>query len=109
MTPIAILTTAGSLDEARTLAKTIVERKLAACAQISDIESFYHWNGAVQNDKEYRILFKTTDAQYTAVEQAIRELHSYDLPAIFSLPVEHAFAPYAEWIAKESTGPLSRD
>lgn len=101
---IAVFTTAGSLDEARTLARTLVERKLAACAQISEIESFYHWNGAVQNDKEFRILFKTTDAQYNAVERAIRELHSYELPAIFSLPVNAAYVPYAEWLVQHSAG-----
>lgn len=41
--------------------------------------------------------------QYEAVEQAIRELHSYQLPAIFSLPVERAFAPYADWIEEETS------
>jgi periplasmic divalent cation tolerance protein len=102
--PIAVLTTTGNVEEARKIAAALVERKLAACVQISEIESVYRWNGAVQNDKEWRLLVKTTDERYTAVEQAIRELHSYELPAIFSLRIENAFAPYAEWVATESSG-----
>ena len=102
---IAIFTTAGNVDEARSIARAVVERRLAACAQITAIESFYRWQGTVQNDEEYRVLIKTTDAQYASVEATIRELHSYELPAIYSLPFERAFEPYAEWIAVESSGP----
>ena len=104
MKPIAILTTTGTLDEARTIARTLIERQLAACAQISEIESFYRWQGAVQNDKEFRIVVKTMDAQYAAVERTIRELHSYELPAIFSLTVDGTYVPYADWIAQNSAG-----
>ena len=102
MKAIVIFTTAGSADEARRIARTVVERHLAACAQITEIESFYHWKGTVQNETEYRILFKTTDAQYAAVEAAIRELHSYELPGIYSLAFDSAYGPYAQWIETES-------
>ena len=101
---IAIFTSAGSVEEARRIAQAVVERRLAACAQITEIESFYRWQGAVQNDKEYRILIKTTDAQYAAVEAAIRELHSYELPAIYAVAFEQTYAPYADWIREESSG-----
>jgi periplasmic divalent cation tolerance protein len=102
MKAIAIFTTAGSADEARRIARVVVERHLAACAQITEIESFYHWKSTVQNETEYRILFKTTDAQYAAVEAAIRELHSYELPGIYSLAFDGAYGPYAKWIEAES-------
>ena len=104
MTLIAVFTTVGSLDEARAMARTLVQRKLAACAQISEIESFYPWQGSIHNDKEFRIVFKTTGAQYAALETAIRELHPYELPAIHALAVEHAYAPYAAWVEENSTG-----
>lgn len=104
MKPIAVITTVGSIEDARKLAQSIIERKLAACAQISAIESYYHWSGAVQNDPEFRILFKTTDNMYSAVEHAIREQHSYELPAIFALPVDQAYGPYVEWLARNSAG-----
>jgi len=101
---IAVYTTVASRDDARRMARALVERKLAACAQISEIESFYSWRGAVQDEPEWRLLFKTTQERYAAVEAAIRELHPYELPAIHAVPVAQAFAPYADWVEKGSTG-----
>lgn len=95
---IAVFTTVGSAEDARRLARTIVEAKLAACAQISAIESCYEWEGAVRQEPEWRILFKTTAPRYAQVEAAIRQLHSYQLPAIYSVAVDEAFAPYAQWV-----------
>jgi len=102
MKPIAVFTTTDKREEARALARAMVERKLAACAQISEIESFFNWKGATQNEKEFRILFKTTEAQYAAIECAIRELHSYDLPAIYAVPVDRALPAYAAWVEENS-------
>jgi periplasmic divalent cation tolerance protein len=105
MTPhIAVLTTVGTRAEARAMAHALIERKLAACAQISEIESFYAWDGAVQNEGEFRVLFKTTRERHAAVEGAIRELHSYDLPAVHAIALESVYPPYAEWIERNSTG-----
>lgn len=104
MTPIAVITTVATLDDARRIGKALVERRLAACAQISAIESFYVWDGALQNEPEFRLLLKTTDERYEAVEQAIREMHPYELPAIHALRFEHVHAPYAEWIEAHSGG-----
>jgi periplasmic divalent cation tolerance protein len=101
---IAVVTTVGSLADARRMARELVERKLAACAQISEIESFYRWDGAVQNEKEYRVLFKTSAEQYGAVEAAIRELHSYELPAIHAAALDRVYQPYGEWIEANSVG-----
>lgn len=101
---IAVVTTVGSRTEAQAMARALVARKLAACAQIDAIESFYTWDGAIQNEPEFRITFKTTDAQYAAVEAAIRELHSYDLPAIHAVAPSHVYAPYAQWILDNSNG-----
>lgn len=95
---IAVVTTISSLAEAQSMARTLVEHKLAACAQISEIESFYHWNDAVQNEKEFRVLFKTTSKSYAAIELAIKELHPYELPAIHAIALDHIYTPYANWI-----------
>lgn len=86
------------------MARSLVERRLAACAQISPIESFYEWQGTVHDDDEYRILFKTTEARRVALEAAIRELHGYAVPAIFSLPMQHVNQPFADWVAAHCAG-----
>ena len=51
------------------MARALIERKLAACVQISEIESFYAWDGAVQNEREFRVLLKTTSERYQSVVQ----------------------------------------
>lgn len=98
MTAIAVVTTVGDKKEARRMALALVEAKLAACVQLSRIDSVYAWQGAIEHGKEYRLTVKTTEARYDAVERAIRELHSYSLPAIHAFPFAHVSADYAEWI-----------
>ena len=99
---LLVVTTVGKRDEARTLARTLVERGLAACAQISAIESYYAWQGAIEHDAEFRVLFKVASGAYDAAEQAIRDLHPYELPAIHAIPVERAWAPYRAWVDEHS-------
>ena len=100
---LAVHTTVASLDAARRMARTLVERKLAACAQVGEIESFYAWQGALANEREFRILFKTTDARVAEVEAAIRELHDYELPAIHAVALEHVDPAYGRWIEEGCT------
>lgn len=103
MKAIAVVTTVATRDEARAMAARLVGQGLAACAQISEIESFYRWQGELQHEPEFRILFKTLDAHYAAVEAAIRAQHSYALPAIHAFALEHVSAAYGEWIESECT------
>ncbi len=100
---IAVITTTDTLEEAQRLAQTMVEQRLAACAQISAIESYYRWKGQVEHAPEYRILFKTTAERYSALEQAIRQMHSYELPAIFALTVNEALPEYIAWVSESTS------
>ena len=104
MTCIAVVTTVGSREQAQLLAQDLVERRLAACAQISEIDSYYVWHGAVQHEPEWRVLFKTTADRYDDVESAIRKLHTYELPAIHAYLFARTSDPYGAWIAANSTG-----
>jgi periplasmic divalent cation tolerance protein len=99
---LLVVTTVADRGDAARIARAVVERGLAACAQVSSIESWYAWQGKVQNEAEFRILFKVAAGAYDAVEAAIRELHPYELPAIHAIAVERAHAPYAEWVAANS-------
>ena len=105
MTLLVVTTTVGGEDDARTMARALVEQRLAACAQIERIDSVYRWEGAVQQDAEWRIVFKTQRVLYPQVEQAIRTLHRYTLPAIHAVVVEAASADYAAWVIAETRQP----
>jgi periplasmic divalent cation tolerance protein len=100
MTPSAVVTTVATPAEAQAMAQALVQRHLAACVQISQIDSVYRWQGRLQHEPECRLVVKTTRERYPQVEQAIRELHSYELPAIHALSFDAIYAPYAEWIAQ---------
>jgi periplasmic divalent cation tolerance protein len=95
-----VLSTAGSQDEARKLAHHLVERQLAACVNIvPQIESIYRWPGKVESSQEWLLLIKTTAERFPAVRDAIRELHSYDLPECVTLTIEDGSPDYLKWLA----------
>ncbi|QTD45536.1 divalent-cation tolerance protein CutA [Ottowia testudinis] len=102
---LLVLTTVASRADADALARAMVEQRLAACAQISAIDSVYWWNGAVQSEGEFRLLLKTTAERYAALEAALRAAHPYELPAIVALPVAQALPAFADWVAAEVDGP----
>jgi periplasmic divalent cation tolerance protein len=96
-----ILSTAGSEDEARKIAHNLVERQLAACVNIvPGIESIYRWHGKVESNQEWLLLIKTTAARFDAVQKAIRELHSYDLPECIAVSIDEGSAEYLNWIGE---------
>jgi periplasmic divalent cation tolerance protein len=103
---MVVLTTCGSDDDARALARALVERRVAACVNaVSKVASTYRWKGEVQHDQETLLIIKTTVARLAAVEQTIRELSKYELPELIALPVEAGGADYLAWI-QESVAEL---
>lgn len=102
--PLLVVTTVGSREDALMLARALVELRLAACAQIGEIHSVYRWHGAVHEEPEFRVLFKTRADCYARVEAAIRERHPYEMPAIHAIATRHAEAIYAGWVAGNAGG-----
>lgn len=101
---VQVLTTAGSEEEAGRIAGVLVERKLAACVQVvGPITSRYRWQGAIEEEREWQCLAKTTGAAYEAVEAAIRGVHSYDEPEIIATPIVAGSAGYLAWV-EENVG-----
>ena len=96
-----VLSTAGSEEEARRIAQALVERRLAACVNVvGPIHSVYRWKGAVESASEHLLIIKTTAEAFSRVRDAIRELHSYDLPECIMLPIEAGSEDYLKWIAE---------
>jgi periplasmic divalent cation tolerance protein len=97
-----IYMTAGSRDEARKIGKALVVSRLAACVNILDnINSFYMWEGKVQDETEVVMIAKTTAARVPQLVEKVKSLHSYDCPCIVSIPVSDGNRDFLNWIAEE--------
>jgi periplasmic divalent cation tolerance protein len=95
--------TSASRDEARLIARTVVEERLAACANIlGDIESFYHWEGKFETGAEVLIVLKTHANIEKQLIERIKSLHSYTCPAIVCLPIVSGFDPFLVWVGAET-------
>jgi len=101
MSYIIIKTTFAKKEEAEEVAKKIINSNLAACVQISEIESYYRWNNKVESANEYKVEIKTTDKNYKEVEELITKNHKYELPEIISYKLNNGSKKYFDWIDKE--------
>ncbi len=99
---LVVLTTTGNREDAERIARSLVERRLAACAQVvGPIRSIYRWQGEIETAEEWQLWAKTQRGLYERVEQAIRSAHPYEVPEILALPVAAGSAAYLEWLGGE--------
>jgi|SRR5579863_4653438 len=95
-----VLSTAGSEEEARKIARELVERRLAACVNIvPQIESVYRWQGKIESSREWLLLIKTSAMLFAEVCQTVRELHSYEVPECIAINIEEGSPEYLLWLA----------
>ncbi len=100
-----VMVTAGSAEEAATIGRTLIEERLAACANIvPGIRSIYRWKGKIYDEQEFLIIIKTRTSHFEAVQKRVKELHSYEVPEIISFPVAQGLPQYLEWVQAETAG-----
>jgi periplasmic divalent cation tolerance protein len=103
MSPIVVLVTTSSAEEAQTIGKMVVSSGLAACANVAEgIQSIFRWNDNMNEENECLIILKSTLDRFLELETAIRKNHSYSVPEIIALPIIAGSAPYLEWIKTET-------
>jgi periplasmic divalent cation tolerance protein len=88
--------------EAEDLARALVDARLAACVNVTGVQSLYRWEGAVQDESERLLIVKTEHRLLVPLIERIQELHSYDLPEIIAMPIVGGSAPYLDWIRGET-------
>ncbi len=102
--------TTGNDDEAQRIASALVRERLVACANIiPGMQSFYWWQGEVQNDTEVVLIVKTRAALVATVTERIRTLHSYECPCVVELPVASGNPAFLDWIGTETAGAVPAD
>jgi len=99
-----VLVTCGSTAEARRIARSVVEKRLAACVNVfpGRVESVYRWKGKVETARERLVLIKTTAGRLARLEREVKRLHSYEVPEFVVLPVESGSREYLAWVVENS-------
>lgn len=101
---VTVQTTTDTAAEAEQLASAAVERRLAACVQVSEIRSYYRWQGETHNDPEFLLTLKTTAVAVPGLKKMLQADHSYDEPELIVTPIIDGSQPYLQWIAESTTG-----
>lgn len=100
---LLVLTNLPDRSTAEHVAHTLVDKKVAACVNIlAECRSIYRWEGKVEHTGETPLFIKTTRAAYPALENALLELHPYELPEIIALPVVAGLPQYLDWVTQET-------
>jgi periplasmic divalent cation tolerance protein len=95
--------TAGSRQEALVIGRTVVEERLAACANVVDgATSIYWWQGTLEQAGEAVLILKTRAELVERLSARIRQLHSYECPCVVALPIAAGNPQYLDWIARET-------
>jgi len=100
---LLVLTNLPDAESAHSLARGLVEARLAACVNLMPgVQSVYRWQGEIEHASEITLLIKTTHKHYAQLQQAIISHHPYELPEVIALPISNGYASYLRWVATET-------
>lgn len=97
-----IITTTDSKENATLITHTLLEQRLAACVQASEIESTYRWEGKIVTEHEIRLTIKTKTSLYSQVKKSVLSLHTYEVPELHMSLWHKAYDTYMGWIDRET-------
>ena len=96
---IIVLVTASSKQQAENIAQQLLEQKLIACANIiGPVSSHFYWSGKIERAEEFLVLMKSRSDLFEKISEAVRKLHSYEVPEILALPVVAGSEAYLAWL-----------
>ena len=100
---IVVFSTCGSQEEARKLAGMLIEKRLAACINITaPITSVYRWKGVVEEANEWLLIIKSRREHFDGIRAALEAAHSYELPEVLAIPVLEGAPNYLAWLEAET-------
>jgi len=102
-----VLVTCGTLSESRKIARGVIQRRLAACVNVSrsPMNSYYTWKGKLEVAREYLLVMKTTVKRLPQLEKEVKRLHSYEVPEFIALPITYGSRAYLSWVQRSVRQP----
>lgn len=102
---VLALSTAPDAEQAERIARTLVEERLIACANlVPGVTSIYRWEGAVQAEREVLMVMKTRRALVPRLKERLPRMHPYQVPELVVTPVVDGLDPYRRWVRDETEG-----
>ena len=96
---ILVLITCATPEEAKTIARAVVEQRLAACVNvIPHVRSLFSWENKVSEEEEVLLVVKTRRPRFKELAVSVKALHSYRVPEIIALPIVEGSSSYLRWI-----------
>ncbi len=100
---IIVYVTAPTEEEARKIARALIDNKLAACVNIvREMRSIYRWQGKIEDEAEVLMIVKTRRGHFRRLKETVKQLHSYSVPEIIAIPVVEGSEDYLEWLREET-------
>src|SRR5216684_4460591 len=104
MTPVIVLTTVGADFDARSLARALIDQRLAACVNIVPrVTSVYRWQGRIEEEGEQLLVIKTVDDTVHDLREALFARHTYEVPELVVLPVTATSEAYGAWLLESTS------
>jgi Uncharacterized protein involved in tolerance to divalent cations len=104
MAEIFVYVTCESPEQAEAIGAALVERRLCACVNIlPGMRSLYWWKGKLERGDETVLVAKTRDSLLDPLTEAIKALHSYEIPCVVALPILGGNPDFLRWIADETS------
>jgi periplasmic divalent cation tolerance protein len=101
---LVVLITAPSAETATTLARALVDERLAACVNVvPSVTSVFAWEGKREEVTEALLVVKTRPERYAALQERVLALHPYSVPEVLALPVENGSPAYVQWVRETVT------
>ncbi len=101
---VLLYVTTPNAEEARHIARCLVQERLCACANIgASLLSVYEWKGKAQEDEEVQMVLKTQESRIDAATRRIRELHSYETPCVVALPLAGGDEEFLQWVVTQTS------
>jgi periplasmic divalent cation tolerance protein len=94
------LVTVASIEQGKAIAHALLTEKLAACINMFPVNSWYLWQGEINQDSEYQLIIKTSSQVLTKLADKITTLHDYEVPEIIALPIVAGSKPYLNWLGE---------
>lgn len=104
MSALLVFITCKDLGEGKRIARELVNGGLAACVNLTEVESVYKWKGKTEESEECLLIVKTSEQKFEKLRKKVKSIHSYELPEIIGIKISAGDKDYLSWVKESTSG-----